>query len=63
MVDGVDEGQLTYCYSYKQGFEEGIILGQKSKHFWIGGDIDENCEGILGYGLFTLSQCLLVFPS
>ena len=54
-------GQLTYCYSYQQRFEEGIILSQKRQYVWILGDIDEDREGIFGYRLYALGQRRLVF--
>lgn len=60
MLDSMGVADLTYCYSYKQRFDKGIILGQQTKHVGIIGDVDEDSEGIFSYRLSILNQYLFV---
>lgn len=51
---GCKSVELTYGYSKEQGFEKGIVVGEGSEDLGVGGDVDEDGEGVLGDGLLWL---------
>ena len=55
---------MTYNQPCKHGLKESIILCQELEDFFVGGDVDEYGEGILGYGLYSRNHsCINNLPS
>lgn len=44
-------GGLTYGYADEEGLEEGIVVGDVLQNLSVVGDVYEDRQGILGYGL------------
>lgn len=49
-------GELTYGYPRKKSLEKRIVFGKLFEHFGIGRDVDEDGEGVLGYGRIVLDE-------
>lgn len=54
------DGGLTYSHPQQHCLEEGVVVSQQLEDFLVGGDVDENREGILGYRLQTV-MCVSMF--
>ena len=48
--DGEQRGVgLTYCHASEEFFHEFFVRGEVLEDFIVCGQVDEDCEGILGY--------------
>lgn len=54
------DGGLTYSQPQQHCLKEGVVVSQELEDFSVGGDVDEDREGILGYGLQAVTCVSMV---